>query len=82
MSIEAIKSERPAVRGQHDESLVLAVRKAEDCAAIWNSCADAWRAEPMDMRQCVRLCPGYAGECAEAGRSALAVLNAEVHAQT
>lgn len=61
MSIEAIKSERPAVRGQHDESLGLVVRKAADRAAIWNSLADACRAEPMDMRQCVRFCPVCAG---------------------
>lgn len=135
MSIEAMISEHPDVQGNYNETLGLAVRKAVDCAAICNSCADACVAEQMDMRQCIRLCADCADvcvatwrvgsrrtggdrnlirtllaacieacencaeecarhanahcarcaqmcrECAEACRSALTVLNAEVHAE-
>lgn len=55
MSIEAMISEHPQVGSDYNPSLGAAVRKAVDCAAICNACADACLAEPMDMSQCIRL---------------------------
>lgn len=63
MSIEAMISEHPDVNGNTNETLGVAVRKAVDCAAICNSCADACVAEPMDMAQCIRLCSDCADVC-------------------
>lgn len=68
MSIEMMIAEHPDVRGNYNEALGLAVRKAVDCAAICNSCADACVAEPMDMAQCIRLCSDCADVCTAAYR--------------
>jgi len=68
MSIEAMISEHPEVGGNYNESLGFAVRKAVDCAAICNSCADACLAEPMDMNQCIRLNLDCADVCTATAR--------------
>lgn len=71
MSIEMMISEHPDVRGNYNETLGVAVRKAVDCAAICNSCADACVAERMDMAQCVRLCMDCSDVCTAAARVAM-----------
>ena len=71
MSIEQMLSEHPHVRPETDNvSLRLAVRDLMICSAVCNSCADACVAEPMDMRQCVRLCMDAADVCNAAYRIA------------
>src|SRR6478609_7697151 len=65
MSIEKMIAEQPDViaSGDYNESLCKAVKHALYCAAICNSCADACLAEPMDMRQCIRLCLDCSDVC-------------------
>lgn len=63
MSIEKMISEHPAVGGDFNESLALAVKHAMYCAAICNSCADACNGEAMDMSRCIRLCMDCADVC-------------------
>ena len=64
MSIEKMISEHPDVAsGQANEPLGRAVKHAMYCAAICNSCADACVAEPMDMRQCIRMCLDCSDVC-------------------
>ncbi len=64
MSIEQMLAEHPHVRPETDNvSLAYAVRQSMICAAVCNSCADACVADPMDMRQCVRLCMDTADVC-------------------
>ena len=72
MSIEKMISEHPDVvaSGTSNEALGLAVKHAMYCAAICNSCADACLAEPMDMRQCIRLCLDCSDVCEAAYRVA------------
>jgi Domain of Unknown Function (DUF326) len=71
MTIELMLAEHPHVTPQTDNiSLGHAVHQAMLCAAICNSCADASVAEPMDMRQCIRLCLDCADVCTAAYRIA------------
>ena len=71
MSIEQMLSEHPHVKPESDNaSLRQAVRELMIGAAVCNSCADACVAEPMDMRQCVRLCMDCADVCTAAYRIA------------
>ena len=64
MSIEQMLAEHPHVKPETDNvPLRTAVRDLMVCAAVCNSCADACVAEPMDMRQCIRLCL----DCADIG---------------
>lgn len=71
MSIELMISEHPDVGAGYNPTLGVAVRKAVDCAAICNSCADACLAEPMDMTQCIRVCMDCADVCTTTARTAM-----------
>ena len=66
MSIEKMIASHPAVGGNLNEPLALAVRHAMFCSAICTSCADACLAEPNveHMRQCIRTCLDCAEVCA------------------
>ena len=72
MSIEKMIAEHPDVArsGYVNESLGRVVKHAMYCAAICNSCADACLAEPMDMRECIRLCLDCSDVCEAAYRVA------------
>lgn len=71
MSIELMISEHPRVGAGYNATLGHAIRKAIDCAAICNSCADACLAEDMDMTQCIRDCLDCADICAATARIAM-----------
>ena len=69
MSIAKMIASHPAVGGDLNEPLALAVRHAMFCSAICTSCADACLAEGMvqELRQCIRLDLDCADVCAATG---------------
>jgi hypothetical protein len=63
MSIKEMILDHPAVGDDYNEQLGEAVRHAMYGAAIFNSCADACLAEPIDMNQCIRRCLDASDAC-------------------
>ncbi|HEY6870448.1 MAG TPA: four-helix bundle copper-binding protein [Novosphingobium sp.] len=70
MPLEAMLAEHPNADADHDLRLTRAVRQAVDCAAVCTACADACLAEPMDMRECIRLNLDCADVCHATARVA------------
>jgi hypothetical protein len=68
MSIEKMIRLHPNVANEGDDALALAARHAMLCSLFTTSCADACTAEPMDMRQCIRLTHDCADICAATAR--------------
>lgn len=70
MSLEAMIADHPQANPDYDFNLNRAVRQTMECAAVCNSCADACLAEPIDMRDCIRLNLDCADVCLAASRIA------------
>ena len=68
MSIRKMIALHPDVQGHVNQPLGDAVHHAMYCAKMCLSCADASGAEPMDMKQSIRVCSDCADVCEATAR--------------